>query len=445
MLADFGGDDRILVLRQREQTLYCQLGHDLVLALGVGKAVTRLPARNPRLPFAKVARLAGTPCLDQLIEHGRTVADDTDIDGHHLVDAGAVDIDVNLLRSGRERVEPSGHAVVEPRTDVHHHVALVHRHVRFERAVHAQHTQPVRMVGGESAQAHQRRSGRRAGQLLKLAQQLARARTRIDDPAAGVENRAFGIGDQLDRLGDFVGGSNHARLIAPRALRRTVREGRGGHLHVLGNVDHDRAGATGGGNLERFLNRGGEFRGVLHEIIVLGAVARQANRIRLLKGIGADQVRGNLSGDDHQRDRIHEGIGNAGDGIGRARARGDEDDARLAGRAGVAFGGMRRASLVPDEDMADAIVRKQLVIDGQHCAARIAEHEFDALADQHFAQYRSAAAFFGHDTSPTNCPVEKRLTRHDRSYRAILSQILEGLIGNRKYRVNRQSQNNISK
>src|SRR5690606_8529724 len=76
--------------------------------------------------------------------------------------------------------------------------------------------------------------------------------------------------------------------------------------------------------------------------------------------------------------------------------RGDQHHARLAGRARVALGSVRRAGLVPDEDMADPVIAEQLVIDGQHRAARVAEHELDSLANQAFDQYRSAAAFLGH-------------------------------------------------
>ncbi len=313
-----------------------------------------------------------------------------------LLMRGAVDIDVDLLRAGRERVEPAGHPVVEPRADVHHHVALVHRQVGFVGAVHAEHAEPVGVIGREGAEAHQRRGHRRAGQALELAQQLGRARAGVDHPAAGVEDRALGVGDQLDRLGDLVGRGDHARRVALGALRRRVAEGGGGDLDVLGDVDHDRAGAAGHGDLERLVDRRGEVGRVLHQVVVLGAVAREADRVGFLERVGADQVGRDLAGDDHQRDRVHERVGDAGDRVGRAGARGDEHHAGLAGRAGIALGGVRRAGFVPHEDVADPVVAEQFVVDRQHRAARVAEHEFDALTDQAFDQYRSAAAFLGH-------------------------------------------------
>src|SRR5690606_18412416 len=132
VLAHLGGDDRVVLAGQREQTLDRELRHDRpVLALGIGEAVARAPPSDSRLPLREFERLAATPGLDQLLEHGRAVADDAEVDRDHLVDRGAVDVDVDLLRTRRERVEPPGHAVVEPRADADHHVALVHRHDGF--------------------------------------------------------------------------------------------------------------------------------------------------------------------------------------------------------------------------------------------------------------------------------------------------------------------------
>ncbi len=379
------------------EPLHRKLGHDrAAIARRIGEAFARTPAGDAGLPFAHVQPVALAPGLDQLFQHGGAIAHDAQVHRDHLVDAGAVDIDVDLGRMRAEGVEAAGHAVIEAGADVHHHVALVHRHVGFQRAVHAQHAQPVRVTIGEGAKAHQRGGNGHTSQFLQLAQQGAGARAGIDDPAAGVEDRAPGIGDQLDRFGNLVSRGNHARLVAARTLYRRGAERGGGDLHVLRDVDHDRAGAAGGGDLERLVDGGGKVRRVLHQVVVLAAVAGDADGVGFLEGVSADQVGRHLPGDHHHRDRIEEGIGNPGDRIGRAGAGCDQHHAGLAGGPGIAFCGMGRAGFVPYQDMADAIVREQFVIDRQHGATRIAEHEFDPLAHQHLAQYRSAAAFFAH-------------------------------------------------
>jgi hypothetical protein len=53
---------------------------------------------------------------------------------------------------------------------------------------------------------------------------------------------------------------------------------------------------------------------------------------------------------------------------------------------------MGRAGFVADEDVADAFIAEQRIIDRKYRAAGIAEHEFDALGDQAFDQDFSAAA-----------------------------------------------------
>ena len=96
-----------------------------------------------------------------------------------------------------------------------------------------------------------------------------------------------------------------------------------------------------------------------------------------------------LPGDDDQRDRVAQRIGQSGDRIGRARARRHQHAADLAGRARIAFGGVHRALLVAHQDVADPVLRlEQRVVDRQHRAAGIAENVLHALIgerlDHHF-------------------------------------------------------------
>ena len=96
-----------------------------------------------------------------------------------------------------------------------------------------------------------------------------------------------------------------------------------------------------------------ELGGVLHQVIVLGAVAGDADGVGLLEGVGADQRGRHLAGDDDHRDRVHQRVGDAGDRVGRAGAGGDEHDAGLAGRARIALRGVGRGLFVADEDVLD--------------------------------------------------------------------------------------------
>ena len=90
----------------------------------------------------------------------------------------------------------------------------------------------------------------------------------------------------------------------------------------------------------------------------------------------------NLAGQADERDRIHQRVLQRRDGIGGARTGGDQHDADLAGRAGIAFGRVAGALLVADEDVLDVVLLEDLVIDRQDRAARIAEDMLDAIVLQ---------------------------------------------------------------
>ena len=179
-------------------------------------------------------------------------------------------------------------------------------------------------------------------------------------------------------------------------------------LDVLGDVHDHRAGTAGGGDLERLVQHAAQLVDVLHQPIVLGAGPGDADRVAFLEGVGADQVGGHLAGQDHQRNGIHQRIGEAGDGIGGAGAGGDQHHAGLAGGAGIAFGGMDGALFVAHQHMGDAFDLEERVIDRQHRAAGIAEDMGDALilegADHHL-RARHGLRCFGRPGRALQCVV----------------------------------------
>ena len=239
---------------------------------------------------------------------------------HVLVDRGAVDIDVDLLRSWREGVDPAGDAVVEARADADHHVAIVHGVVGLVGAMHAEHAEPLLVGGGISAEPHQGRGDGIAGHAHEFAQSLARLRPGIDDAAAGVEDRALGIGDEVD------GGRDRALVavdLRPIALMLRVGEAgidAFGELDVLGDVHDHGSGAAGARDVERLVQDAAQIVHVLHEIIVLGAWPGDADGVAFLERVVADEMGRHLAGDADDGDRIHQRIGQAGHRVGGAWA-----------------------------------------------------------------------------------------------------------------------------
>src|ERR1051326_7605019 len=129
---------------------------------------------------------------------------------------------------------------------------------------------------------------------------------------------------------------------------------------------------------------------------MLRARAGDADGVALLERVVPDQTGRNLAGDAHDRDRIHERVGEPRHRVGRARARGHQHAADLAGRAGVAFGGVHRALLVAHQDVLELLLLEHLVIDRQDRAARIAENVPHALIDEGLDHHLGAAHLLCH-------------------------------------------------
>ena len=164
--------------------------------------------------------------------------------------------------------------------------------------------------------------------------------------------------------------------------RGRLRVGRLADDDVLGQVDHHGAGPAGAGDVERLMHHPGKVLGPLHQIVVLGGGTGDAGRVRFLECVVADQVGGHLAGQADHGYAVHQRIAQAGDGVGRAGAGGDQHDAHLTGRPCVALGGVDRAAFLADQDVADGILVEDRVVDRQYRATRIAEDHFHALVLQ---------------------------------------------------------------
>ena len=373
------------------------LRHDHVVVLLVGQRIARAPGGDVLPPALGVGLLRfGLEDLQDVAEHIGAIADDRHIDANVLVDRGRIDVDMDLLRIRRERIGAAGDTIVEARADAQHDVAVMHRHVGFVSAVHAEHAQPVRTGGRIGTEAHQRRGDREAGDLDQLTQQPGCRRAGIDDAAAGIDDGLLGIRQQRDGLADRMRIALQARRIGDmdvRLARRMVSAG--GELHVLRNVDDDRAGTAGGGDIEGFMQHLGEIVDVADQPVVLGAWPRDADGVAFLEGVIADQMGRHLARDADQRDRIHQCVGQRRDHVGGAGTGGDQHDPRQTGGAGIAFGRVARALLVADQDVLNLLLLEDLVIDRQHGAAGIAEQMLHAVIRERAHDHGSAGHLVG--------------------------------------------------
>ena len=229
----------------------------------------------------------------------------------------------------------------------------------------------------------------------------------MQDAVAGQDDRALGRGDLGGRELELAGMAVHVRaepgqagddlLLGGVLGPRLLLEG------VLGDVDVDRTRTARAGDVERLGERAGQLVGVADEVVVLGHRQRDAVDVDLLERVLADEGGRHVAGDRDHRDGVQQGGADARDEVRRARTTGPEADADPAGHAGVAVGRVRATLLVADEDVAQLGVVAQDVVERQDDAARVAEEDVDALAEEGLA----------HDVGADAGPVEGlRLVEH---------------------------------
>ena len=134
----------------------------------------------------------------------------------------------------------------------------------------------------------------------------------------------------------------------------------------------------------------GNVRGPADQEAVLHDRQGDPEDVDFLEGVGAHQVRADLAGDRDHRHAVQERIGDAGDEVGRARARRRDADAGPAGDPPVSVGGERRALLVADQDVGQ-VRSDQRIVDRHDRAAGIAEDVLHALALERFHDQSRAA------------------------------------------------------
>ena len=102
--------------------------------------------------------------------------------------------------------------------------------------------------------------------------------------------------------------------------RRRPLEGRRRLQRILGNIDENWTGAPGRGQVEGLGDRPRNLGRVGDEVVVLGDRHRDAANVGFLECVGSDRTAGYLAGDGHHRHRVHVGVGNGRDEVGRAGA-----------------------------------------------------------------------------------------------------------------------------
>ena len=313
------------------------------------------------------------------------VADQRNVGRDDLADLGGIDFEVDDLGVRPETARIARHAVVEAHAHGEEQVAVPVFDVGTVVAVHAQHADVLRRVGRQGRKPQQGRCGGHAA-LVEEGAQLRFAAAQ-DHALPDHDQRPLCGVDQPCRFGDALfGGYRCGDIAADRSHFLVAERGRSA-LGVLGDVHDHGAGAARTGDVERLGDGARNLFGALDLTVPFGDGLRDAHEIGLLKGVGAQQRRTDLSGYEHQRRGVHQRVGESRHGIGGAGAGGDQTDPHAAADAGVALRGVYGALFVPHEDVAQAVaVVVECVVDGDDRPAGVAENRIDALAQERFDQ-----------------------------------------------------------
>ena len=177
--------------------------------------------------------------------------------------------------------------------------------------------------------------------------------------------------------------------------------------NIFRYVDQHRSGAAARGNVERFVHNLRQLGEILHQEIVLGAGARDAEGVGFLEGIAADEFGRDLPGDGDDGNGIHHGIHQARDQVGGAGSGGGATDAHFTSGAGVALGRETCIFFVPHQHVADVVVIHGIV-EGQRHAAGVAEKAVHPLPSQTFQQHLRATHQIRHILCLKNCPYNTK-------------------------------------
>ena len=155
------------------------------------------------------------------------------------------------------------------------------------------------------------------------------------------------------------------------------------HLDVLGEIDQHRAGSTGLGHVEGFLDNPGHILDFGNQVVVLGDGPADLDDRGFLEGVGADDVLGHLPGDRHHGHAVHLGVGQGGDEVGCTGSTGGHADADASGAASITLGGEATPLFVSRQDRSQPVFPgDQGLVKGHAGPAGVSKDALDSLMNQ---------------------------------------------------------------
>ena len=323
--------------------------------------------------------LAGT-LFQQSGQAGCQVTHKANIDYHIFVDLCKVSVQLDNFGISGILADIACCPVTEADTDTDDQVCIFLCHGRGIAAVHALHSQ-VAVIGiGNCGNTHERRAN------IGI-QGFCQGHYILTQPGTGgtttnVDIGALGGTDELDCF--FHGPFIHF-FLRERLNHGLLCKGAGSHLDVFGNIDEDRTGTVGFGDLEGFPDGVSQLINIGDEVIVLGDGHRHTGDIDLLEAVSANQAGGNISGDGDHGDRVQHGSCNAGYQVGGTGAGGSDHNTDFAGSTGIAVGCVGSTLLMGSDNMVQSVAGLiKGIINIQNLSTGITENIGNTLLNQCF-------------------------------------------------------------
>ena len=134
---------------------------------------------------------------------------------------------------------------------------------------------------------------------------------------------------------------------------------------------------------------------------MFGAGPADADVVRFLKRVVADERGRNLTGESDQRHGVHESVRQSGHDIGHAGTGSYQHHSRFASGLGISFSHMGGALFMTGQDNFDVLLLVQNVENLKHDSPGDAEDDFNVLLLERFDEYlRSGLLHFASPWAP---------------------------------------------
>ena len=244
--------------------------------------------------------------------------------------------------------------VTESHTDGNEHITLLSLHIGSIRTMHTEHTHIKRMVARKSRKTEQGTTSRDIS-LLQEFNQFIMSTTQFYAMTDESE-RALCLIDEFSSFSYSLFINLRIWIIGCNLLTFHRFPLTSSNLGILGEVEYYRSRTTATSDEEGTAYSPCHILRTANLIRPLRDRLGNAHQVNFLEGISTQSAHTHLSGDDHDRCRIHHGIRNTGERISCSRTTSNESNTHFAADSGVALCSVSSSLLVTNQDVIEHLL-----------------------------------------------------------------------------------------